>query len=80
MAQRAVLMLLLEPIYKGDFLYCPYGFRPGRSAHEALVALRAGLVEERLAWVIDADISKCLVIFTSVPTFGSGRFIINCFQ
>ena len=57
-AQRAVLMLL-EPIYERDFLPCSYGFRPGRSAHDALRALRAGLAEERLAWVIDADISKC---------------------
>ncbi len=33
--QRAVVMLL-EPIYKHDFLDCSYGFRPGRSAHDAL--------------------------------------------
>ena len=57
-AQRAVLMLL-EPIYEGDFLPCSYGFRPGRSAHDALSALRAGLAKEGLAWVIDADIAKC---------------------
>lgn len=40
-AQRAVL-LLLEPIYEADCLPCSYGFRPGRSAHEALHALRSG--------------------------------------
>ena len=38
-AQRAILMLL-EPIYEGDFLPCSYGFRRGRSAHHALHALR----------------------------------------
>jgi len=43
-AQRAILMLL-EPIYEGDFLPCSYGFRPGRSAHDALHALRTGRVD-----------------------------------
>jgi RNA-directed DNA polymerase len=38
-AQRAIL-LLLEPIYETDFLPCSFGFRPGRSAHDALHALR----------------------------------------
>ena len=33
-AQRAILMLM-EPIYEADFLSCSYGFRPGRSAHDA---------------------------------------------
>ena len=37
--QRAVTMLL-EPIYEQDFLGCSYGFRPGRSAHDALTSLR----------------------------------------
>ena len=40
-AQRAILMLL-EPIYETDFLPCSYGFRRGRSAHDALSALRHG--------------------------------------
>ena len=35
--QRAVVMVL-EPIYEQDFLDCSYGFRPGRSAHQALRA------------------------------------------
>ena len=56
-AQRAILMLL-EPIYETDFLPCSYGFRRGRSAHDALSALRAGIIEQRQRWVIDADISK----------------------
>ena len=37
--QRAVVMLL-EPVYEQDFLDCSYGFRPGRSAHDALNSLR----------------------------------------
>jgi group II intron reverse transcriptase/maturase len=56
-AQRAVL-LLLEPIYEADFLPCSYGFRPGRSAHDALHALRDGFMEQGLRWVVDADIAK----------------------
>ena len=57
-AQRATVMLL-EPIYEQDFLSCSYGFRPGRSCHDALDALRTGIMERHLRWVIDADISKC---------------------
>jgi RNA-directed DNA polymerase len=56
-AQRAIL-LLLEPIYETDFLSCSYGFRPGRSAHDALHALRNGFMEHGLRWVVDVDISK----------------------
>ena len=37
--QRAVAMLL-EAVYEQDFLDCSYGFRPGRSAHQALEAVR----------------------------------------
>ena len=56
-AQRAILMLL-EPIYESDFLPCSYGFRRGRSAHHALHALRTGIMERHLRWVIDADLSN----------------------
>lgn len=56
-AQR-VILLLLEPVYETDFLPCSYGFRPGRSAHDALLALRAGFMSEGLRWVVDIDISK----------------------
>lgn len=53
--QRAVLMVL-EPIYEQDFLDCSYGFRPGRSAHQALEALWQGLMDIGGGWVIDLDI------------------------
>ena len=62
-AQRAVLMLL-EPIYETDFLPCSYGFRRGRSAHDALDDLRKGIIEHRQRWVIDADVSK---YFDTIP-------------
>jgi RNA-directed DNA polymerase len=53
--QRAVLMVL-EAIYEQDFRACSYGFRPGRSAHQALHALRDGLMEMGGGWVVEADI------------------------
>lgn len=56
-AQRAIVMVL-EPIYEHDFLDCSFGFRPGRSAHQALHTLRTGLMEQGLRWVIDVDIAK----------------------
>jgi len=55
--QRAVAMLL-EPIYEQDFLPCSYGFRPGRSAHQALAALREGLMQFGGGWILDVDIRK----------------------
>lgn len=42
--QRAVAMVL-GAVYEQDFLPCSYGFRPGRSAHDALSALRGHLTE-----------------------------------
>jgi RNA-directed DNA polymerase len=57
--QRAVLMVL-EPVYAQDFLNCSYGFRPGRSAHQALEALWRGLMRIGGGWVIDLDIQAFL--------------------
>jgi group II intron reverse transcriptase/maturase len=55
--QHAVAMAL-EAVYEEEFLACSYGFRPGRSAHQALQALRDGMMEIGGGWVIDLDISK----------------------
>jgi group II intron reverse transcriptase/maturase len=55
--QRAVLMVL-EPVYEQDFLDCSYGFRPGRSAHQALEALWRGLMRMGGGWIIDLDIQS----------------------
>ncbi len=55
--QRAVLMLL-EPVFEQDFRDCSFGFRPKRSAHDALAAIRDGVMEMGGAWVIDLDIKK----------------------
>jgi group II intron reverse transcriptase/maturase len=55
--QRAVAMLL-ESIYEQDFLPCSYGFRPGRSAHQALATLRQGLMQFGGGCILDVDIRK----------------------
>ena len=55
--QRAVVMVL-EPAYEQDFLDCSYGFRPGRSAHQALDALWHELMAVSGGWVIEVDIRK----------------------
>jgi group II intron reverse transcriptase/maturase len=55
--QRAVV-LSLEPIYERDFLDCSYGFRPGRSTHQALESFRNQLMDIRGGWVLEVDIRK----------------------
>ena len=47
---------VLNTIYETDFLGFSYGFRPGRSPHDALDALYAGLLTQKVNWVLDADI------------------------
>jgi group II intron reverse transcriptase/maturase len=55
--QRAVVMVL-EPLYEQDFLDCSYGFRPGRSAHQALDALWHQTMAMGGGWILDVDIRK----------------------
>jgi group II intron reverse transcriptase/maturase len=55
--QRAVVMLL-EAIYEQDFLECSYGFRPGRSARDALEVLRTAAVTSAGGWAVELDIRK----------------------
>lgn len=55
--QKAVAMVL-EAVYEQDFLDCSYGFRPGRSAHDALQALWDGTMSMGGGWVIDVDIAS----------------------
>ena len=47
---------VLAAIYEEDFVGFSYGFRPGRSQHDALDALNAGIYRRRVNWVLDADI------------------------
>ena len=49
---------VLSAIYEQDFLGLSYGFRPGRSPHDALKALHTGLMTQYVNWVLDADIRR----------------------
>lgn len=53
--QRAVTMVL-EAVYEQEFSDCSYGFRPGRSAHQALQELWWRLTKWRGGWVLELDI------------------------
>ena len=56
--QRAVAMLL-SAIYEQDVHGGSYGFRPGRSPHQAFAALREGCWAENVNWIVDADVIGC---------------------
>ena len=60
---QTAVRLILEPIFEADFEDCSYGFRPGRSAHDALDEVRRQLAAGRTA-VYDADLSG---YFDSIP-------------
>jgi RNA-directed DNA polymerase len=55
--QRAVAMVL-ETIYEQDFLDCSYGFRPKRSAHQALAAVWKQAMDMGGCWIVEVDIRK----------------------
>jgi RNA-directed DNA polymerase len=57
--QRAVVEVL-NAIYEEDFLGFSYGFRPGRSPHDALDALSVGIERKKVSWVLDADLRDFL--------------------
>jgi RNA-directed DNA polymerase len=58
LVQRAVARIL-EAVFEGDFLDCSYGFRPGRSPHHALRALRGTIVTKKVRHLFEADIRGC---------------------
>jgi len=61
--ERAVAMLL-EPVYERELLNCSYGFRTGRSPHQALEAVRAAVMAMGGGWVLDVDVRK---YFDTIP-------------
>jgi RNA-directed DNA polymerase len=69
--QRAVVEVL-NAVYEADFLGFSYGFRPGRSPHDALDALAAGIYKKKVNWVLDADIRD---FFTSLDQSWLGKFL-----
>ena len=50
--------MVLEPIYEQEFLPCSYGFRPGRSPHQALQQIWNAIMRTGGCWLIDADLRK----------------------
>jgi group II intron reverse transcriptase/maturase len=50
--------MLLEPILEGEFHGHSFGFRPGRSAHQALAAIWESCTQLGIRWIVDADIRK----------------------
>ena len=55
---QGVVAEVLSAIYEVDFLGFSYGFRPGRSPHQALEALNAAVIKRKVNWVLDADIRR----------------------
>jgi RNA-directed DNA polymerase len=55
---QAAVVMILTPIYEAEFLGFSYGFRPGRSQHDALDALAFGIKARKVCWVLDADIAR----------------------
>jgi RNA-directed DNA polymerase len=53
---QAAVVMILTPIYEAEFLGFSYGFRPGRSQHDALDALVFGIKGRSIRWILDADI------------------------
>jgi group II intron reverse transcriptase/maturase len=51
--------MVLETVYEQDFLDCSYGFRPGRSAHQALAAVWQQTMAMGRCWIVEVDIRKC---------------------
>src|SRR3954470_11217938 len=53
---QAAVVTVLTPIYEAEFLGFSYGFRPGRSQHDALDALAYGIKARKVNWILDADV------------------------
>lgn len=49
---------VLNAIYENIFMDCSYGFRPGRSCHDAIIALNRTIKEKRVNYIVDADIKS----------------------
>ena len=62
--QKAVVDVILTPIYEVEFLGFSYGFRPGRGPHDALDALAFGVERRKVSWIVDADLRA---YFDSIP-------------
>lgn len=61
---QMAVRIVIEPLFEADFLPCSYGFRPKRSAHQALRDIRSVLWREHKLWVCDLDLKAC---FDTIP-------------
>ena len=57
-ALESTVREVLEAIYEQDFLDCSYGFRPGRSAHDAVRTLNRVVHRGEVSWILEADIQS----------------------
>jgi len=69
---QTAVMLIIEPIFEADFEECSYGFRPGRSAHQAVEKIQ-GLIKHGYTGVYDGDLKAC---FDSIPH----DKLLNCIE
>ena len=70
--QKAVVDVILTPIYEVEFLGFSYGFRPGRGAHDALDALAFGIERRKVNGIVDADLRA---YFDTIPRDGLITFL-----
>uniref|UniRef100_A0A1D9G731 Reverse transcriptase domain-containing protein n=1 Tax=Moorena producens (strain JHB) TaxID=1454205 RepID=A0A1D9G731_MOOP1 len=81
-ALQALTKQGLEPEWEARFEPNSYGFRPGRSCHDAIVAIHNG-INKKPKWVLDADISKCFdkinhdALLSKLNTYPSMRRLIK---
>ena len=53
---QAAAARILNAVYEPLFLDCSFGYRPGRSAHDALKCLRSHIIGDKVMQIFDADI------------------------
>jgi RNA-directed DNA polymerase len=63
---QAATKIVIEPIFEADFMPCSFGFRPRKSAHDALQVLIDESWKGRL-WVLESDVANC---FEAIPHSG----------
>ncbi len=69
---QAALKLVLEPIFEADFKPCSHGFRPGRSAHDAIAEARH-FTAHGYEWVVEGDITACFDTIDHTALMGRVR-------
>jgi RNA-directed DNA polymerase len=72
--QQAVVTIL-NHIYEEDFRGFSYGFRPGRSQHQALDALYVGITRKKVNWILDCDIRAFSTIYRTINSSSSSSIV-----